>query len=880
MDIATRFDAKEAEPRIYKLWEEAKAFRADPSSPKEPFTIVIPPPNVTGALHLGHALNNSLQDILTRWKRMDGFEALYLPGTDHAGIGTQAVVEKRLLEDEKKSRHDLGREEFLKRVWAWKETYGNTILMQLRRLGCSCDWSRTRFTMDEAYSRAVKFTFVALWKKGLLYRGKRVINWCPRCLTALSDLEVKTKDEGEPGRLWHIKYPVKSEPGKFVIVATTRPETMLGDTAVAVNSKDPRWSWAHGKTLVLPLMNREIPVIKDDVLVEAGFGTGAVKVTPAHDFNDYECGQRNKLPAINVMEPDARINKEGGKYAGLTRAKAREAVVADLEALGLIEKIEDYPVKLGRCDRCNAVVEPYLSDQWFCSMKDLAAPAIAAVKRGDVKFVPERWSKVYLDWMETIRDWCVSRQLWWGHQIPIWHCACGELTGALEAPTACPKCKGTSLRQDEDVLDTWFSSALWPFATLGWPAETPDLGKFYPTQVLVTSRDIINLWVARMIMTGLEFRGRKPFSDVIIHATLMDDKGERQSKGKGTGVDPLEKIDKYGADALRFALAWLTTGTQDIRFGSKMSEERIEMARNFVTKLWNAARFVMTKAWTSEAKAPAAKSLAAPERWILSRLNDVIAGVTASLEAYDFGPAAQQLYTFVWDELCSWYLELTKNRLDDGNVKAVLAHVLEASLRLLHPFCPFVTEEIWQVQRQMGAKRDALLMKAPWPAADRTRHDETLERGMELVFETVIAVRKARNEYRVPPVEALDAAVSVKDEAAASLLRGCANEVKLLGNLREFGIGVGLARPKGMQPAVAEHLTTYVNLGTHFDPAAEKAKKTKERAETVEAITRAEKQLSNEAFRKNKPDLAAEIDEKLAALKERLAEIDRAMVSL
>ena len=880
MDIPTRFDAKEAEPRITRLWEDAKAFRADATSSKPPFTIVIPPPNVTGALHLGHALNTTLQDILTRWKRMDGFEALYLPGTDHAGIGTQAVVEKRLLEDEKISRHQLGRDAFLKRVWEWKEKYGNTILMQLRRLGCSCDWTRTRFTMDEAYSRAVKFTFVALWKKGFLYRGKRVINWCPRCLTALSDLEVKTKDEGEAGRLWHIKYPLKNAAGKFVIVATTRPETMLGDTAVAVNSKDPRWRWAHGATLVLPLMDREIPVIQDDVLVEAGFGTGAVKVTPAHDFNDFECGLRHQLAAINVLEPDARINKEGGKYAGLTRAKARDAVVADLEALGLIEKTEDYAVKLGRCERCNTVVEPYLSDQWFCRMKELAAPAILAVKDGDVKFVPERWSKVYLDWMENIRDWCVSRQLWWGHQIPIWTCACGERIGALEAPTACPKCGGAKLTQDEDVLDTWFSSALWPFATLGWPEETEELQKFYPTQVLVTSRDIINLWVARMIMTGLEFRGEKPFTDVLIHATLMDDEGKRQQKSKGTGVDPLTVIDEWGADALRFALAWLTTGTQDIRFGKGMSAERVEMARNFVTKLWNAARFVMTKAWTAETAAPASKALAAPERWILSRLNDVIDSVTASLEAYDFGPAAQQLYTFVWDEFCSWYLELAKGRLDDAAVKATLAHVLDAVLRLLHPFCPFVTEEIWQVQRRMGAARDALLTRAPWPETEKGRHDEALERGMELVFEAVIAVRKARNEYKVPPAEELDAAVSVKDEAAAALLRGCAGEVKLLGNLRELGIGVALAKPKGMQPAVAEHLTTFVNLGSHFDPAAEKVKKAKERAATEEELARTERQLSNEAFRKNKPELAAELEVKLAGLKARLAEINRALGEL
>jgi valyl-tRNA synthetase len=872
MDFATRFDPKEAEARLYQYWEKAGLFTPSAESSREPFTIVIPPPNVTGSLHIGHALNNTLQDILIRVKRMQGYEALYLPGTDHAGIATQTVVERELREKERKTRWEIGREEFLKRVWAWKEQSGNTILTQLRRLGCSCDWTRTRFTMDDGYSRAVRHVFVSLFKKGLIYRGLAIVNWCPKDKTALSDLEVNSPDDAPPGKLWHINYPVKDQPGRFLTVATTRPETMLGDTAVAVHPDDPRYKALIGKTVILPLLDREIPVIGDGILVDPKFGSGVVKVTPAHDPNDFESGKRNKLPAIIVMDESAVINDKGGPYQGLDRYEARKRIVADLEAKGLLVKTEDHNVPAGTCYRCDTVVEPYLSEQWFCSMKKLAAPAIGAVKSGEIAFHPERWTKLYLDWMENIRDWCISRQIWWGHRIPVWYCANKHAIASVEDPTSCPQCGSKELRQDNDVLDTWFSSALWPFATLGWPEETPDLEKFYPTQVLVTGRDIINLWVARMIVSGFEFRGEKPFTDVVINATILDDKGERMSKVKRNGVDPLELIEEFGADALRFAMAWVTTGTQDVRFGKKLSRQRTEMSRNFVTKLWNAARYSAEKIGDLPFEAPATAptdGLQDEDRWIFSRLSTTVDGVTSAIDRYEFGEAAQLLYKFVWDDFCAWYLELSKRRATEQPVRRTLATVLDTTLRLMHPFTPFFTEEIWQ---KLGRKQS--IMTAPWPEATEKLRNPDLEERMALVFECVGVIREVRNRNTISPKVALSVVISAKDDFTAQLLKAGAEIIRDQANVDELSIGVNVAKPKFSATGAATRFSAYVPLEGKIDVKAEGGRTEKEIEKTREQIAQAEKQLSNEEFRKRKPEMAKEVEEKLAALRAKLSELE------
>jgi valyl-tRNA synthetase len=861
MDFSTRFDPKEAEPRIYASWEKQGLFRANADSTRPPFTMVIPPPNVTGSLHLGHALNSTLQDVLARWKRMEGYEVLYLPGTDHAGIATQYVVEKDLKAAEKKNRWDLGRDEFLKRVWKWKEQYGNTILTQLRRLGCSCDWSRTRFTMDDGYSRAIRSVFVSLFRKKLIYRGLAIVNWCPVDLTALSDLEVVHKEEA--GKLWHLRYPLQGDPSKAITVATTRPETMLGDTAVAVHPDDDRYKAWIGKTVVLPLMNREIPIVADS-FVDPKFGTGAVKVTPAHDPNDFECGKRTGAKALVIMDTKGGMNENAGPYRGLDRFECRKRVVADLEAQGFLVKAEDYAVPVGTCYRCGTTIEPYLSEQWFCAMKELAAPAVAAARRGELRFHPERWSKLYLDWMENIRDWCVSRQIWWGHRIPVWTCPERHATAAVETPSACATCGSKELRQDEDVLDTWFSSALWPFATLGWPDETPDLEKFYPTQVLVTGRDIINLWVARMVMSGLEFRGEIPFADVLIHASIMDDEGQRMSKSKGTGVDPLELTEAYGADPLRFALAWLTTGTQDLRFGKRLSKQKVEMARNFVTKLWNAARYAADKI----AGAPEGGEATADEDcWILSRLSTTTARVTDALDRYEFGEAAQLLYSFVWDDFCDWYIELSKRRADEPAARRTLAAVLDRTLRLMHPFTPFVTEEIWQ---KLG--RPQPLMTASWP--EPGPRDQGLERRMELVFEAVRAVREVRNRNSIPPKTALSGILSAKDEATAALLRAGADIVRSQANVDELSIGVGLAKPKFSGTAAGTAFAVYVPLEGKIDRKAEEERTRKELEKARGQAAQSEKQLANEEFRKRKPELAETVRENLEAARAKIAELE------
>ncbi|MGE5509566.1 MAG: valine--tRNA ligase, partial [Chitinophagales bacterium] len=734
-EMAKTYDPHEVEQRWYRFWEEGRYFHAEPNPKKKPYCIVIPPPNVTGSLHLGHAWDNTIQDILIRYHRMAGFETLWMPGTDHAGIATQVKVEDKLREAGL-TKYDLGREKFLERVWEWKEEYGGRILQQLRRLGSSCDWERTRFTMDEGCSKAVREVFVRLYKKGLIYQGNRIINYCPHCQTTLSDIEVEHVER--EGRLWHIRYPFKEGDG-FVTVATTRPETMLGDTAVAVHPSDKRYQGLVGRTLVLPLMNREIPIVADEY-VDPSFGSGAVKVTPAHDPNDFEIGQRHDLPSILVIGPDGRMTAEAGAYAGQDRYEARKAVLAALKEQGLLIEEQKHRHAVGQCYRCDTTVEPLLSKQWFVRMKPLAEPAIAAVKDGRTRFVPKRFTKLYLHWMENIKDWCISRQLWWGHRIPVWYCQdCGEVICAKEDPEKCTKCGG-HLIQDPDVLDTWFSSGLWPFETLGWPEKTAELAYFYPTAVLCTGFDIIFFWVARMMVMGLENMGEVPFHDVFIHGLIRDAQGRKMSKSLGNGVDPLEVIDEYGADALRFSLATAVAAGYDQRFRM----ERVEVARNFANKVWNAARFALMNLQDFaapgrelEAKELLALPLALPDRWILSRYAAVAQKVTQRLDRYDLVEAGKSLYDFLWSELCDWYLELAKPRLygkqgedERKTAQTVLWYVLEHTLRLLHPFMPFLTEEIWQKLPHRGKA----LLVAAWPKAGRALRNLQAEREMKLVI--------------------------------------------------------------------------------------------------------------------------------------------------
>ncbi|MBM4044320.1 MAG: valine--tRNA ligase, partial [Planctomycetes bacterium] len=709
--LASKYNPHDVEDRLYRFWEEGRFFHSEPDPSRKPYTIVIPPPNVTGALHMGHALNNALQDVLIRWRRMQGYNALWMPGTDHAGIATQNVVEKELAV-EGKNREQLGREKFLERVWQWKEQYGSTITQQLRKLGSSCDWARERFTMDEGLSAAVREAFVRLYERGLIYKGKYIINWCPRCRTALADDEVE--HEEHEGHLWHIHYPFKDAKLGHVTVATTRPETMLGDVAVAVDPKDSRYAHLVGKTLILPFLGREMPLIAD-AYVDAHFGTGCLKVTPAHDPNDFQMGQRHGLTPVCVMNEDATMNRNaGGEFIGMDRFECREALVEELRQKKLLAKIEPYRHAVGHCYRCHTVIEPYLSDQWFVKMKPLAEKAMRATQKGHVAFYPERWSRIYLSWLEQVRDWCISRQIWWGHRIPAWYCQrCKHVAVARETPTACAKCKSANLKQDDDVLDTWFSSALWPFSTMGWPQDTPELAYYYPTSTLVTDRGIIYFWVARMVMMGLEMMGDVPYAHVYINSTVLDKDGRKMSKSHPeTCLDPLELIETYGADAVRFTLMLLTAEGQDVRLIAERDEsgrnvsQKFEMGRNFANKLWNAARFALMNLCSAPVMASAdlpAASTAFEDRWILSRLNSVTERCTAALEKYQFNEAADTLYHFVWHEFCDWYLECIKPRLretaeasDRAMAQAVLTRVLDSILRLLHPFTPYVTAEIWQ----------------------------------------------------------------------------------------------------------------------------------------------------------------------------------------
>jgi len=832
-ELSKSYSPEEIESKWYEFWSERGLFRAEVNPKGSPFCIVIPPPNVTGSLHMGHALNSTLQDILVRWKRMLGHKTLWLPGTDHAGIATQNVVERKL-EKEGTSRHSLGRDAFIERVWQWKSEYGGRIIHQLKRLGASCDWSRERFTLDEGLSRAVREVFVRLYKDGLIYRASRLINWCPRCSTALSDLEVE--HEEVDGTLTYIKYPLLDESG-YVVVATTRPETMLGDTAVAVNPKDPRYKDLIGKTLRLPLTDRNIPIIGDES-VDPEFGTGAVKVTPAHDFNDEEIGKRHSLASIKVIDESAKMTPEAGsKYQGLDRYEARKAVLEDLRGLGLIEKISPYRHSVGHCYRCKSTIEPLATPQWYVKIKPLAEPAIEAVRNGSIRIIPEGWLNSYYSWMENIKDWCISRQIWWGHRIPVWYCLdCNEVVVDTDSPKSCPKCGGGSLRQDEDVLDTWFSSALWPFSTLGWPDDTEDLRTFYPTSVLVTAFDILFFWVARMIMMSLKFMKDVPFKDVYIHAIVRDEEGQKMSKSKGNVIDPLVIIEKYGSDAFRFTLAAFAAQGRDIRF----STERVEGYRHFINKLWNAVRFISL----SESKDSMPPTLAG--KWIESRLSATISEVNDSLREYRFNDAARAIYNFIWHEFCDWYIETAKTEPSAETTKT-LKEVLDSALRLLHPFMPFVTEELWQTISDRGSSS---IMLAPYPT--HGRRDLEAEEQFSLVMDSIIGIRNIRGELNIPPSFELRAYIKTPREEVTSTLKENTRYIKKLARVGELTIGTEVSKPKGSATAVRGGLEIYV-LVEGIDIGKELKRLKKELTKTQESISLIERKLLNEDFVKKAP---------------------------
>ncbi len=844
------YDPDEVENRWYNFWLEKGYFSTVIDKKKGPFTIVIPPPNVTGSLHMGHALNNTLQDAIIRKKRMEGKCALWLPGTDHAGIATQNVVEKELAK-EGLSKEDLGREKFVERVWQWREEYGNTIVNQLKRIGCSCDWERERFTMDEGYSDAVKKVFVKLYEEGLIYKGHRIINWCPRCLTALSDIEVEHKDT--KGHLWHIRYPFKNS-DEYLTVATTRPETMLGDVAVAVHPNDPRYKQYIGRILILPGVGREIPVIVDKA-VDPDFGTGAVKITPAHDPNDFEMGLRHKLTQINIFTPDAKINKNGGDYLGMDRYGCREAIIMDLEKARLIEKTESHLHAVGHCYRCHTVVEPYLSEQWFVEMKSLAEPAIKAVEDGRIKFIPKRWEKVYFDWMNNIKDWCISRQIWWGHQIPAWYCNCGEVIVSIDTPEKCSKCDSNALKQETDVLDTWFSSALWPFATLGWPEETDGLKYFYPTSVLSTARDIIYLWVARMNMMGLKFMNDVPYHTIIIHPTVLTIEGKRMSKSLGTGIDPLELIEKHGTDATRFGLMFQAQA-QDMRF----SEEKIEMSRNFANKIWNASRFILMNLDGYSKEVDLKYEFV--DKWILSRFAKLLKSVNEDFETFNLSSVCKQIYDFFWSEFCDWYLELCKDRLYQKDIKKddekriskqtaqyVLCFIMDNVLRLLHPFMPFITEEIWQ----KFPFNEESLMIASWPKEDDSLVNNEAEEDFELLKAVTIEIRSIKSMFSLPPSKQIEVSIKGTDEARNSTLRNNFSCVSKLANISDFSIGQDIIRPPGSACTVVCGFEIFLPLTGLIGVEKEKSRLIRKLDEIEKDLVKIQNKLSKNEFLEKAP---------------------------
>ena len=871
------YEPREVEGKIYQAWMEAGCFRAAPNPQKKPFTIVMPPPNVTGQLHMGHAMDDSLQDMLIRYKRMQGYEALYLPGTDHAGIATQVKVEEELREKEGLTRYDLGREKFLERVWDWKHKYGARIVAQQKKLGISCDWDRARFTMDEGLSKAVREVFVNLYEKGLIYKGSRIINWCPHCVTALSDAEVEYQDK--PGHLWHMRYPLADGSG-YLVVATTRPETMMGDTGVAVHPDDERYKHLVGKTCILPLMDREIPIVADEY-VEMDFGTGCVKMTPAHDPNDFEVGLRHNLETIRVLDDNGVVNENGGKYQGMDRYEARKAVVADLEALGLMEKIEPYSHNVGTCYRCHSDVEPLISAQWFVKMQPLAKEALRVVNDGEVQFVPDRFAKTYTNWMENVHDWCISRQLWWGHQIPAWYCDdCGHINVSREDPTKCEQCGSARLTRDPDVLDTWFSSALWPFSTLGWPEKTPELEYFYPTSVLVTGYDIIFFWVARMIFSGCEQMKKYPFEKVLIHGLVRDDKGRKMSKSLGNGIDPLEMAERYGADALRFNLITGNSPGNDMRFYA----EKCEAMRNFANKIWNASRFLMMNLTIDRCVLPAETTR--EDKWILSKLNRLVKEVTENMETYELGVASAKVYDFIWDDYCDWYIEFTKGRLQGTDEAAkeqaqqVLCYVLTQVLKLLHPFMPFLTEEIWQaLPHGPEVPENSFLMVQSWPEYQEELNFPVAEAGIERVMDVIRAIRSRRAELNVPPSK--KAAVMVVTKRSEEFAAGAGYLPRLM---CASSIDVRGEEPDdvtGLVCDVTHDAKIYMPLAELVDIAEELQRIAKEREKAEKGLAIIEKKLSNEAFLAKAPEAVVSAErEKAEKLRALIAKLDESAAAM
>ncbi|MBN2396884.1 MAG: valine--tRNA ligase [Deltaproteobacteria bacterium] len=865
-DLSKTYESRDVEGKWYQRWLDEGLFHAQDTSDKEPFSIVIPPPNVTGILHIGHALNNTLQDIIVRYKRMQGYNTLWMPGTDHAGIATQNVVEQELAR-EGKTRHDVGREKFIEKVWEWRKKYGGVIINQLRKLGCSCDWERERFTMDEGLSRAVREVFVRLYNDGLIYQDDYIVNWCPRCHTAISDLEVEYEEEATS--LWHIRYPYADEEGE-IIVATTRPETMLGDTAVAVNPDDERYADLIGKEVILPIVDKRIPIIADDY-VSKEFGTGAVKITPAADPNDFAMAQRHNLDVVTIMDGDAIINENGGVYQGQDCYTCRENIVEDLKAGGYLVKTEPYSHNVGRCYRCKTIVEPTISKQWFVKVKPLARTAIAAVVKGETRIVPPMWEATYFDWMDNIRDWCISRQIWWGHRIPVWYCdECGKTIVATEDPDSCPGCGGSSLRQDEDVLDTWFSSSLWPFSTMGWPDKTQTLETFYPTSLLITGFDIIFFWVARMMMMGLYVMGKVPFEDVYLHALVRDEQGEKMSKSKGNSVDPLEMIERYGADAMRFTLAAFTAQGRDV----KMSEERIKGYGHFVNKIWNTARFsLMNLDGYSGGIAPEKGEYSLCDRWIRDSLNSAVTDVRQSLDEYRFNDAAGRVYQFFWHEFCDWYLELIKPALYDKQseeekraAQHTLLTVLKPALQLLHPFMPFVTEEIWQ----RLAEDEGYIMVSRFPEPDASFEDEEARGHMDLIKNVINSIRNIRGVMHISPSKKVKTLISVPDSGTLSTMETGRGYIYDIANLERLEIEINAREPKGSATGVVGPVKVYVFLEGIVDVAAEKMRLEGEIKKIEKDLAFVSKKLGNRDFmEKASPEVVEKEENKFNALKEK-----------
>ena len=866
-NLPKNYDPNKVEDKWYDYWMENDLFRAEVDRSKEPFSIVMPPPNVTGQLHMGHALDNTLQDILTRWKRMKGFASLWLPGTDHASIATEVKVVNKL-RNEGIDKDKLGREGFLEKAWEWKDEYGNRITNQLKKMGSSCDWSRERFTMDEGCSKAVTEVFIQLYEKGLIYQGDYIVNWCPSCQTTLSDVEVE--HEEHEGKLYYIKYPIKDS-DDYITVATTRPETMLGDTAIAVNPSDERYKDLIGKTVILPLMEREIPVIADP-FVDSDFGTGMVKVTPAHDPNDFDMGERNDLEVVKVIDEDANMTDITGKYAGMDRYECREEVIKDLDEENLLVKIDSHEHSVGQCYRCDTVIEPLVSKQWFVKMEPLAEPAIKAVKEGDIKFIPERFSKVYLNWMENIKDWCISRQLWWGHRIPVWYCQdCEEVNVSREEPTKCTNCGSSNLKQDEDVLDTWFSSALWPFSTLGWPEETEELDFFYPTDVLVTGRDIIFFWVARMIFMGLEFMDEVPFDDVYVHGLIRDAQGRKMSKSLGNGIDPIEVIEEFGADALRFTLITGNTPGNDMRF----REERLEASRNFANKIWNASRFILMNLedfdYAEIDKEDLKLNLA--DKWMLSRTNEVTKKIDKAMERYSFGEMSKTLYDFIWNEYCDWYIEILKERFyQDKDLAAKKTaqymglNILGNILKLLHPVMPMITEEIWQ---KLPISEQSIMITS-WPEYNEEELDKNAEEKMDLIMSVIKAVRNIRNEMKVDPGRKIEA-ILLADNNKEQILKEGESYLKNLASIEDLTITTKLEdRPQPASTAIVEGVEVILPLEGMVDIEKELDRLKKELEDVKYEIERAKGKLANEGFVNNAPEELVEGErEKVEEYKEK-----------